>query len=192
MVMWPAMLVGQTPIPSQIMTSTSFWNIRLRKMPSTSFLEMLLAGAAFSIGLSGSLTISLGFVYSKEKNGGFCLPCVFFATSGYRGQDPGVLVSRPLTNFKKALEQRDGHRKKEYHSTAITRANEFQRIQEEKKLDLSVDTSAAIDVFARHHPRRLEVVNILEDEEYQRRSQIRFGLLKKNDWLSHIVGLEKS
>ena len=51
-------------------------------MPSTSFLEMLLAGAAFSI--SGSLTISLGFVYSKENNGGFCLPCVLFAT-GYRG-----------------------------------------------------------------------------------------------------------
>ena len=167
MVMWPAMLGGQTPIPSQMMTSTSFWNISLSQMPSTTFLEMLLAGAAFSI--SGSLTINLGFVYSEEKNGGFCLPCVLFAT-GYRGQDPGVLVSQPLTNFKKALEKIDGHRKKEYHSTAITRANEFQRIQEGKKLDLSVKTSAVIDVFPRRHPRCLEVVSILEDEESEEKS----------------------
>ena len=65
MVMWPAMLVGQTPIPSQMMTSTSFWNITLSQMPSTSFLEMLLAGAAFSI--IGSLTISLGLSTAKKR-----------------------------------------------------------------------------------------------------------------------------
>ena len=42
--------------------------------------------------------------YSKQENGGFCLPCLIFASSGYRGSDPGVLVSRPLTAFMKALE----------------------------------------------------------------------------------------
>ena len=41
-------------------------------------------------------------VYSKQENGGFCLPCVLFASSGYRGTDPGVLVNRPLTAFTKA------------------------------------------------------------------------------------------
>ena len=42
--------------------------------------------------------------YSKQENGGFCLPCLIFASSGYRGSDPGVLVSRPLTAFTKASE----------------------------------------------------------------------------------------
>ena len=42
--------------------------------------------------------------YSKHENGGFCLPCVLFASSEYHGPDPGVLVSRPLTAFAKALE----------------------------------------------------------------------------------------
>uniref|UniRef100_A0A1X7UXV4 Uncharacterized protein n=1 Tax=Amphimedon queenslandica TaxID=400682 RepID=A0A1X7UXV4_AMPQE len=27
-------------------------------------------------------------------------PCVLFATRGYHNSDPGVLVSKPLTNFK--------------------------------------------------------------------------------------------
>ena len=36
--------------------------------------------------------------------------------------------------------------------------------------DLPVNTSAVIDVFARRHPRRLEMVNILEDEESEEKS----------------------
>ena len=43
-------------------------------------------------------------VYSKLVNGGFCLPCVLSASSGYRGSDPGIFVSCPLTTFVKALE----------------------------------------------------------------------------------------
>ena len=64
--------------------------------------------------------------YSKQENGGFCLPCVLFAASEYRGSDLGILVvrlpcvlfaaseyhgsdlgilvSRPLTTFTMALE----------------------------------------------------------------------------------------
>ena len=36
-------------------------------------------------------------VYSKQENGGFCLPCVLFSTCGYRSSDPGVLVNCPLS-----------------------------------------------------------------------------------------------
>ena len=40
--------------------------------------------------------------YSKHGNGGYCLPCVLFARSV--GADLGVLVTKPLINFRKALE----------------------------------------------------------------------------------------
>ena len=29
-------------------------------------------------------------VYSKQENGGYCLPCVLFASCGYHGSDPGL------------------------------------------------------------------------------------------------------
>ena len=35
--------------------------------------------------------------YSQQENGGVCLPCVPFASDGYHGSDPGILVRRPLT-----------------------------------------------------------------------------------------------
>ena len=41
--------------------------------------------------------------YSKQENGGFCLPCVLFASPEYHGSYPGILVSRPLITFTKAL-----------------------------------------------------------------------------------------
>ena len=69
----------------------------------------------------------LWLVYSKQTDGGFCLPCILFAPSGYHGSNPGVLVTRPLTNFKKALEMLHKHTDKEHHKVAIVRAEEFER-----------------------------------------------------------------
>ena len=43
---------------------------------------------------------SLGLCNSKQENGGYSLPCVFFALSGYQNSNPGV---RPLKSFSKAL-----------------------------------------------------------------------------------------
>ena len=66
-------------------------------------------------------------VYSKQENGGYCLPCVLFAPTGYRGSNPGVLVNRPLTTFSKALELLRKHADKEHHKTAVVRADEFKK-----------------------------------------------------------------
>ena len=66
-------------------------------------------------------------VYSKQKNGGYCLPCVVFASTGYQGSNPGVLVSRPLTAFNKALELLRKHADKEHHKVAVVRADEFKK-----------------------------------------------------------------
>lgn len=66
-------------------------------------------------------------VYSKHENGGFCLPCVLFASTGYHGSNPGVLVSRPLTAFVKALELLRRHGDQEHHKVAVVRADEFMK-----------------------------------------------------------------
>ena len=66
-------------------------------------------------------------VYSKQEDGGFCLPFVLFASIGYRGSSPGVLVSRPLSTFKKALETLRKHADKDHHKSAIVRADEFKK-----------------------------------------------------------------
>ena len=65
--------------------------------------------------------------YSKEKNGGYCIPCLLFASngSGYRSSDPGVLVQSPLIQFSKALEVLRKHTAKEYHQISVVRAEEF-------------------------------------------------------------------
>ena len=66
-------------------------------------------------------------VYSKQKNGGYCLPCVVFASTGYKGSNPGVLVSCPLTAFSKALEVLRKHADKGHHKAAVVRADEFKK-----------------------------------------------------------------
>ena len=63
----------------------------------------------------------------KQEDGGFCLPCVLFTSAGYHGSNPGVLVSCPLTAFKKALEMLRKHADKEHHKSANVRADEFKR-----------------------------------------------------------------
>ena len=44
--------------------------------------------------------------YSNRENGGYCLPCTCMLFSRVKSlrADPGMLVTNPMTNFKKALE----------------------------------------------------------------------------------------
>jgi hypothetical protein len=75
-------------------------------------------------------------VYSKLENGGYCLPCVLFCTSGYHSSNPGVLVSRPLTSFNKALELLRKHADKSYHKDAILRSSNFQQVMSHQQQDI--------------------------------------------------------
>ena len=78
-------------------------------------------------------SLSLGWF---TANSGFCLPCVLFAVNGYRGSNPGVLVSRPLKDFKKALEKLRKHPKTEHHKAAVASATEFQRSMSNQQADI--------------------------------------------------------
>ena len=73
--------------------------------------------------------------YSKQENGGFCLPCVLFSTCGYHGSDPGVLVSRPLTTFTKALKLLRKHVDKAYHKEAVVKADKFLKVMTNQQPD---------------------------------------------------------
>ena len=75
-------------------------------------------------------------VYSKQENGGFCLPCVLFASSGYRGSDPGILVNHPLTASAKALEILCKHTEKGYHKQAVVGCEEFMRVMRREQPDI--------------------------------------------------------
>ena len=73
--------------------------------------------------------------YSKQENGGFCLPCVILSRNRTSRVDPGVLVSSPLINFKKALETVEKHTGKVYHKEAVATMDNFLKVmtnQQEK------------------------------------------------------------
>ena len=83
-------------------------------------------------------------VYSKQTNGGFCLPYILFAPSGYCGSYPGVLVTHPLTNFKKALEMLRKYTDKEHHKVAVVWAEEFQKSMSGQQLDIQQRMSKSL------------------------------------------------
>ena len=83
-------------------------------------------------------------VYSKQENGGFCLPRVLFALSVYHGSDPGLLVSRPLTMFAKALELFRKHADKDHHKTAVIRSDEFLKTMTNQQPDIQSHLNQAM------------------------------------------------
>ena len=64
-------------------------------------------------------------------NGGFCAPCMLFGI-GSDDIDLGVLVSRALTNFKKATDELKAYDKKASHLDAVTSADLFLKVMSGK------------------------------------------------------------
>ena len=88
-------------------------------------------------------TVSL-LAYSRQENGGFCLACVIFVSSGYRGLFPGVLVSRPLTAFTKALELLCWHADKGYQKDAVVRSDELLKVMTYQQPDVRTQLNQAM------------------------------------------------
>ena len=72
------------------------------------------------------------------------LPSLYSAQSGYHGSDPGILVSRPMTTFTKALELLRKHAEKGYHKEAVVRADDFVRVMTHKQMDIRSRLSQAM------------------------------------------------
>jgi hypothetical protein len=83
-------------------------------------------------------------VYSKQENGGYCLPCALFTPMGYQGSNPGILVSRPLVTFGKALEMLRKHADKEHHLAAMVRVDEFNKTMTNQQPSIQSRLSRAL------------------------------------------------
>ena len=81
--------------------------------------------------------------YSVMANGGFCVPCMLFV-NGSDDIDLGVLVSRPLTNFKKATDELKAHDKKASHLDAVTSADLFLKVMTGKQPPVYQQTNIAL------------------------------------------------
>ena len=105
-----------------------------------------------------------------QQQGGYCLPCVLFATSGYHGSAPGVPVTRPLTAFGKALETLRKHVSKEYHKTAVVRAEEFSKTMsnEQPNILCTLNTILANRIYAN----RQKLISIIKTVEFCGRQNI--------------------
>ena len=91
---------------------------------------------------SGWLTKYNGLVYSESADGGFCKYCVTFAKCGPKVKELGVLVNKPLTNFKKATEKLDEHfHDKHFHKAAMEAAMLFIKVQKNKSLSIDQQLS---------------------------------------------------
>lgn len=83
-----------------------------------------------------------GLVYSESANGGFCKYCVLFGKCDPRVKELGVLVNKPLINFKKATEKLDEHfHRKQFHKLAVEDAMMFSKIQKNKALSIDQQLS---------------------------------------------------
>lgn len=78
-----------------------------------------------------------GLVYSESIDGGYCKYCALFAKCGPTVMELGVLVNKPLTNFKKATEKLDKHFfETQFHKLAVQAAMMFSKVQQNKTLSI--------------------------------------------------------
>ena len=69
-----------------------------------------------------------GLVYSESEDGGYCKFCVLFARCEASVKELGILVTRPLTNFKKASDKLSEHfasKGRKVHLASVERAEAF-------------------------------------------------------------------
>ena len=80
-------------------------------------------------------------VYSRQENGGYCLPCVLFARSTDVRKGKGVFVEAAFTNFKKIYELCDFHASREYHKDAVAACDAFVGVMSGRRESVAVQLS---------------------------------------------------
>ncbi|XP_026822593.1 uncharacterized protein LOC113560736 [Rhopalosiphum maidis] len=81
--------------------------------------------------------------YSAIMNGVFCKYCVLFSIGGggIGHQTLGLLVKKPFTNWKKALESFSYHNSLEYHKTSLLKSNIRAEIDNQNILPVDLQIS---------------------------------------------------
>ena len=82
--------------------------------------------------------------YSELDSGGYCLPCALFSRPAVNLRaDPGVLVTKPLTNLQKALELLGKHEEKPFHKSAVVQMDEFLKVMRNEQPSIRRQLSEA-------------------------------------------------
>ena len=68
--------------------------------------------------------------YSREKDGGYCVPCLFFCKDLER---LGKLVNSPLNKLKNAVNTQRQHGKKSYHMHAVSDMLMFMQVMNNER-----------------------------------------------------------
>ena len=92
-----------------------------------------------------------GLVYSEIDKGGYCKYCILLGEPAYSVHSfDGALVSRPLTNFKKANDKLREHFEgigsepaRKYHRIAVERTEAFKAVMENKLIPVDQQLSKA-------------------------------------------------
>ena len=105
-----------------------------------------------------------GLVYSESEDGGYCKFCVLFGKCGPTAKELGVLVNRPLTNFRKATEKLGEHfhclKGKKYHQAALEAATAFTAAM--KNPEVAVDRRLSSERSKRAAENQLKLQSIAE------------------------------
>ena len=81
--------------------------------------------------------------YSVVANRGFCVPCMLFGIAS-DNIDLGVLISRPLMNFKEVTDELRAHDRKASHLDAVTSADLFLKVMSGKQPSVYQQTNIAL------------------------------------------------
>ncbi len=101
-----------------------------------------------------------GLVYSESDDGGFCKCCVLFARAE-PGKELGVLVNRPLIDYKRATEKLTDHfQGKKFHKAALQAAEAFTATMNNP--DLAIDRRLSSERSKRAAENRLKLSSIAE------------------------------
>ena len=77
-------------------------------------------------------------MYSRQENGGYCLPCVLFARSTDVRKGKGALVETAFNNFKKMYDICDIHAERGYHKDAVAACEAFVQVMSGKQESVAI------------------------------------------------------
>ena len=102
-----------------------------------------------------------GLVYSESEDGGYCKFCVLFGKCGPTMKEFGVLVTRPLTDFKRATEKLHDHfHCKKFHKAALEAATAFTTTMENP--EIAIDRRLSSQRSKHAAVNRLKLLSIAE------------------------------
>ncbi len=101
-----------------------------------------------------------GVVYLEYDNGDYCKYCVLFARGSPTTPTEalGILVNRPLIDFKRATEKLSDHFAKKFHKTAVETAETFSVFM--KNPDIGIDHRLSQQRSRRVADNRLKLASI--------------------------------